>query len=188
MKRTKIYALVAFAAALFAVACNNDDKIDDELNPNEAKRVAFVKEFAEVRLSRDLREAAEVAVTCIGLDHQSLDLSSATISDRAKVDTELSIEEITYPCALTITITITPKADFTPELNRIYNFRYWTKGEVWLADKDGKVLAIGDDTEEGGFSVTAKEDTPWNTLLNISPIVTSVRIVERADGSLEIED
>ena len=179
---------MTFAVALLAVACNKDDKIDDELNPSEAKRVAFAEQFAEVHLSKDLREAADVVVSCIGLDHQSLDLSTATTSDGAEAKGVLSIEDITYPCAVTITITITPNTEFVPELNRTYNFRYWARGIVKLTDKDRKVLATGDDTEEGGFSVIAKEDTPWNSLLNISPIVTSVRVVERADGSLEIED
>lgn len=179
---------MAILALMLCIACSNDDKIDDELNPSEVKHVAFAEQFAEVHLSKDLREAANITVTCIGLDHQSLDLSSSIVSNQAKVNAELPIENITYPYALTITITITPNTEFVPELNRVYNFRYWVKGVVRLTDKNRKVLAIGDDTEEEGFSVTAQEDTPWNNLLNISPIVTSVRVVERADGSLEIED
>lgn len=187
MKRSKLYALVAIVATMLSIACSND-KIDDELNASEAKRVAFAEQFIEVYLSNDLREAADVVVSCIGLDHNSIDIPLPTTSDRTRVSAELPIEAISYPCALTITITVTPKAEFAPELNRVYNFKYWVRGVVRLDDINRKVLAVGDDTEDGSFSVVAQENTPWSALLNISPIVTSVRVVERTNGSLEIED
>lgn len=187
MKR-KLFILLAAMAATLLMSCNNDDKIDDELTPQEAKKVAFVGQSAEIFLSSDLREMADVAVSCVGVNHESMDLSMSMVANGAKAYAEIPIDEVSYPCALTITITITPNPNFVPELNRTYNFKYWAKGALQLADKDKRVMAMGGYIEEADYSITAEEDTQWNTLLNVSPIVLSVRVIEQADGSLDIED
>ena len=187
MKR-KLFTLLSAMVAMLLMSCNNDDKIDDELTPQEAKKVAFVGQLAEVFISSDLCEMADVAVSCVGVNHESIDLSMAMVTNGAKAYAEIPINEVSYPCALTITITITPNPNFVPELQRVYNFKYWVKGAVQLVDKEKKVMAMGGDIEAADYSITAEEDTQWNTLLNISPIVLSVRVIEQADGSLDIED